>query len=73
VYFGGGGPSCAIPALGADSAMAAMSERLRTEGGIVAIFGSVTGEFAPIDELTEGLILIEELADGRIYGGVTGR
>jgi len=73
VYFGGGGPSCAIPALGADSAMAAMRERLRTEGGIVAIFGSVTGEFAPIDELTEGLILIEELADGRIYGGVTGR
>ena len=71
VYFGGGGPSCAIPALGADAAMASMRERLQKDGGIVAIFGSVTGEFAPMSELTEGLTLIEEVDDGQIYEAVT--
>lgn len=67
VYFIAQAASCAVPTVGSEEAMDLMRERLDQDGAVLAVFGELTAEFMPLDRLTEGLVLLEELGDGRIY------
>jgi hypothetical protein len=67
VYFIAGAPACAAPTVGSEEALDLMQARLDQDGAVLAIFGDLTGEFMPLERLTEGLVLLEDLGDGRIY------
>ena len=45
----------------------AMRQNLRTSGGFLVLFGSLTGEFASLDELTQGMALVGQFDDGMVY------
>ncbi len=67
VFFVAHAASCAVPTRTAEASLAAMRLRLREENTVVAIFGDLSSEFMPLERLTEGLVVMDELQDGAIY------
>jgi 4-amino-4-deoxy-L-arabinose transferase-like glycosyltransferase len=67
VYFVAGLPSTSIPTHGGEAGLISMRRDLARQGAVLAIFGSISDEFMPLEPLTEGLTLVEDLDDGRIY------
>jgi hypothetical protein len=68
IYFLSGKDSVGIPNSSAtESDFSQMREGLRTPNSYLVIFGTLTGEFAPLDKLTQDLTLVDSFADGRVY------
>jgi hypothetical protein len=44
-----------------------MRENLRTSGGFLVLFGALTGEFASLEEISNGMTLIGDFEDGVVY------
>ncbi len=45
----------------------AMRENLRATGGFLVLFGALTGEFASLEKLIQGMVLIGKFDDGMVY------
>lgn len=72
VYFSAGLSACSIPVRGASQALEEMRRALRVPGAALVLFGPVSPEYVPEEELTRGLIAMPSLPwDGRVfvYGG----
>lgn len=68
VYFLSGKDSVGIPNSSAtESDFSQMREDLRTPDSYLVIFGTLTGEFAPLEKLTQDLTLVDSFADGSVY------
>jgi len=67
VFFVAGLPSTSIPTRGGEEDLILMRRELATDGAVLAIFGSLSNEFMPLEQLSEGLTPVEDLLDGRIY------
>jgi hypothetical protein len=68
IYFLAGKDSVGIPNFKSNEAeFQAMRENLHSKGGFLVLFGTLTGEFASLDEITQGMILIGQFEDGVIY------
>ena len=68
IYFLAGKDSVGIPNFKSDEAeFNAMRENLRTTGGFLVLFGALTGEFASLEEISDGMTLIGEFEDGVVY------
>jgi len=68
VYFLAGKDSVGIPNFKSDAAeFNAMRLNLRSSGGFLVLFGALTGEFASLDDLTQGMTLIGQFEDGMVY------
>jgi hypothetical protein len=68
VYFLADLDSVGIPNYQSNEAeFAAMRQNLRASSGFLVLFGSLTGEFASLDELTNGMTLIALFDDGMVY------
>lgn len=66
-YFVSGQAPCVLPTAGNEKALEEMRADLRSRGGIVAVFGQLTGEFQPLEEIAKGMKLIGSYGDGSIY------
>ena len=67
VYFLVGAPACSIPTRGDSIALVSMREKLSQAHTVLAIFGrKVSSEFAPYEEIQEGMHLIYDQPDGEI-------
>lgn len=68
IYFLSGKASVGIPNAQATQAdIIKMQEYLRAPNSYLVIFGNLTGEFTPLEQLTRGLSLIESFTDGTVY------
>lgn len=68
VYFLAELDSAGIPNFKASEAeFTAMRQNLRATGGFLVLFGALTGEFASLEELTQGMTLIGQFDDGMVY------
>jgi hypothetical protein len=68
IYFLAGKNSDGIPnANSSTSDIAQMRANLSTPDSYLVIFGTLTGEFAPLEKLTSGLTLVGSFVDGNIY------
>jgi 4-amino-4-deoxy-L-arabinose transferase-like glycosyltransferase len=68
IYFLSGKDSVGIPnASATETDFSKMQENLHSPNSYLVIFGTLTGEFAPLDQLTQGLTLVDSFADGTIY------
>jgi 4-amino-4-deoxy-L-arabinose transferase-like glycosyltransferase len=68
IYFLAGKDSVAIPnANSTEADIAKMREYLRASNSFLVIFGPLTGEFTPFDQLTQNLTLVGSFEDGKIY------
>ena len=68
IYFLTGKDSVGIPNENAtESDLAQMRANLSTPDSYLVIFGTLTGEFAPLEKLTSGLTLVSSFEDGKIY------
>jgi hypothetical protein len=68
VYFLAEQDSVGIPNFKSNEAeFKTMRENLRTSGGFLVLFGTLTGEFASQEELTQGMSLIGQFEDGMVY------
>ncbi len=65
VYFTAGLAACSIPVKGDYQALEEMRTALRSPGSVLVLFGRVSSEYVPEDELTEGLQETSELPMGR--------
>jgi hypothetical protein len=68
MYFLADKRSCAIPTAGSDSGLEEMRANLHAWHGVVVIFGRLTGEFQPIDQVIDGLDMIQILPEAVVYG-----
>ncbi|MCX6071573.1 MAG: hypothetical protein NTU91_12080 [Chloroflexi bacterium] len=69
VYFVSHDHACGIPTQYAEDDLTRMRDRLQEKGSVLAIFGLVSSEFMPLERLTDGLSVVETLADGSLYIG----
>ena len=68
IYFLAGKDSVGIPNFKSNEAeFQGMRESLRSTGGFLVLFGTLTGEFASQDELTQGMTLVGQFEDGAVY------
>jgi 4-amino-4-deoxy-L-arabinose transferase-like glycosyltransferase len=68
IYFLSGKDSVGIPnASATETDFSKMQENLQSPNSYLVIFGALTGEFAPLDQLTHGLTLVDSFVDGTIY------
>ncbi len=68
IYFLAGKDSVGIPNFKSNEAeFQGMREDLRSTGGFLVLFGTLTGEFASQDEITQGMTLIGQFEDGAVY------
>jgi len=68
IYFLSGKDSVGIPnASSTETDFSKMRENLRSPDSYLVIFGTLTGEFAPLYQLTHGLTLVDSFTDGTIY------
>jgi len=68
IYFLAGKDSVGIPNASATEAdFAKMRDDLRIPGSYLVIFGKLTGEFPPMEKLTQDLTVVESFDDGTIY------
>jgi 4-amino-4-deoxy-L-arabinose transferase-like glycosyltransferase len=68
IYFISGKDSVGIPNSHAtQDELVKMQEVLHHPDSYLVIFGSLTGEFAPLDQLTRGLTQVESFSDGMVY------
>lgn len=65
VYFISEKPACVMPL--AEKDLEPMRANVRQENGIVIVFGNHIPEFLPIEEITHGMIVIEQLPEATIY------
>ena len=67
VYFLTGAPACSIPSRDDQMALTVMSEKLKQENTVLAIFGrKVSGEFMPYEQIISGLLPVYDQTDGVI-------
>ena len=50
-----------------DGQFETMRANLRASGGFLVLFGELTGEFAPLEEITRGMTLVARFDDGAVY------
>jgi hypothetical protein len=68
IYFLAGKDSVGIPNFKSNEAeFQGMRENLRSTGGFLVLFGTLTGEFASQDEITQGMTLVGQFEDGAVY------
>jgi hypothetical protein len=68
IYFLAGKDSVGIPNASASQAdLAQLWDEMGTPNSFLVIFGTLTGEFAPLDQLTHGLTLVDSFVDGKVY------
>ena len=68
VYFLAGKLSVAIPnAWSSEADINLMRSNLASSHGTLAIFGRLTGEFAPLEQITQGLTQVAQSPDGTVY------
>ena len=68
IYFLAGKDSVGIPNFKSNEAeFQGMRESLRSTGGFLVLFGTLTGEFASQDEITQGMTLVGQFEDGVVY------
>jgi len=68
IYFIGGKDSVGIPNAAATKAdFAQMRDDLNTPNSYLVIFGKLTGEFPPLEKLTQHLNVVDSFDDGTIY------
>jgi hypothetical protein len=68
IYFLAGKDSVGIPNFKSDAAeFETMRANLRASGGFLVLFGELTGEFAPLEEITRGMTLVARFDDGAVY------
>jgi hypothetical protein len=68
VYFLANKLSVAIPnAWASEEDIELMRSNLASPHSTLVIFGQLTGEFAPLDQLTQGLTTAAQLMDGTVY------
>ena len=68
IYFLSGKDSVGIPNSSATELdFSQMREYLGAPYSYLVIFGTLTGEFAPLDKLTQDLTLVDSFADGSVY------
>jgi hypothetical protein len=68
IYFLAGKDSVGIPnAVATQTDFAQMRDEMGTPNSFLVIFGTLTGEFAPLDRLTHGLTLVGSFVDGKVY------
>jgi hypothetical protein len=74
VYFNAGLTACSIPVRGDDAALEMMRETLRSPGGVMALFGRVSPEYVPEEDLVFGLQAgLTVPWDGRIFSSAGGQ
>jgi 4-amino-4-deoxy-L-arabinose transferase-like glycosyltransferase len=66
MYFLADKPSCAIPT--SSDGLREMRSNLGAKQGVVVIFGRLTGEFLPFEEVTLGLDVLDTLPQAVVYG-----
>ena len=68
IYFLAGKDSVGIPNASATKAdFSRMRDNLSQPNSYLVIFGKLTGEFPPLDQLIHGLTLVDSFADGQVY------
>jgi 4-amino-4-deoxy-L-arabinose transferase-like glycosyltransferase len=68
IYFLAGKDSVGIPNFRSSEAeFNAMRDNLRSTGGLLVLFGTLTGEFASQDAITQGMTLVRQFQDGSVY------
>jgi Dolichyl-phosphate-mannose-protein mannosyltransferase len=68
VYFLAGKDSVAIPnAQASEEDLDIMRSNLTTPHSYLVLFGGLTGEFAPLEQITHSLTLVHQFSDGTIY------
>jgi 4-amino-4-deoxy-L-arabinose transferase-like glycosyltransferase len=68
LYFSARLSACSIPVKGASLALEEMRRALRVPGAALVLFGRVSPEFVPEDELTKGLLELPSVPwDGRVF------
>jgi hypothetical protein len=68
VYFLAGKDSVAIPnAVSTEADLVQMRANLSAPNSYLVLFGKLTGEFASLEQLTNGLILVGKFEDGTVY------
>jgi 4-amino-4-deoxy-L-arabinose transferase-like glycosyltransferase len=68
IYFLSGKDSVGIPnASATETDFTQMRDILSLPNSYLVIFGTLTGEFAPLDQLTQGLTLVDSFTDGKVY------
>jgi 4-amino-4-deoxy-L-arabinose transferase-like glycosyltransferase len=68
IYFLAGKNSEGIPNANSSATdLAQMRANLSTPDSYLVIFGTLTGEFAPLEKLTTGLTLVGSFDDGNVY------
>lgn len=68
IYFLAGEDSVGIPNASATEAdLDRMRLNLERPGSFLVIFGTLTGEFAPFEQLTRDLTLVAEFEDGQVF------
>jgi hypothetical protein len=68
LYFLANKVSCAIPTPTSNAGIEEMRSNLRAEDGVVVIFGRLSSEFLPFEQVTSGLDVLEALPDAVVYG-----
>ena len=68
IYFLAGKDSVGIPNASATEAdFTQMRDNLSKPNSYLVIFGTLTGEFPPLDQLVHGLTLVDSFVDGQVY------